>query len=127
MLDALALDTVLLLHALFILFVMFGGLLGFWRMRLLWLHLLTIVWGMYIELFAGICPLTTLEFWLRTRAGVPLYSGGFIDHYIAGAIYPAGLSRSQQTNIGIGLVIWTLVVYLLVFRRYWTTRHPAHA
>jgi hypothetical protein len=119
----LALDALLLVHGFFILFVVFGGLLGLWRVRLLWLHVLTIAWGMYIELFQGTCPLTTLEFYLRARAGILLYSGGFIDHYIAGAIYPDGLSRAQQTNIGIGLIIWTIAVYGLVLRRYQTRRN----
>ncbi len=112
------LDLVLLLHALFILFVIFGGLLGFVRVRLLALHLLTIGWGIYIELFQGICPLTVLELYLRGKAGIALYSGGFIDHYIAAAIYPEGLSRAQQTEIGVGLLIWTAVVYALVFLRH---------
>lgn len=29
-----------------------------------------------------VCPLTTLEMWLRSRAGAASYGGGFIEHWL---------------------------------------------
>ncbi|HYF59856.1 MAG TPA: DUF2784 domain-containing protein [Burkholderiaceae bacterium] len=33
------------------------------------------------------CPLTTLESWLRTRAGSAGYETGFVEHWVARALY----------------------------------------
>lgn len=33
------------------------------------------------------CPLTTLEMWLRTRAGQPSYGGAFIAHWLQALLY----------------------------------------
>ena len=33
------------------------------------------------------CPLTTLEMWLRARAGEPSYGGGFIEHWLQQLLY----------------------------------------
>jgi hypothetical protein len=35
----------------------------------------------------AICPLTTLESWLRQQAGSPGYSGSFIEHWIQRVLY----------------------------------------
>jgi hypothetical protein len=34
-----------------------------------------------------ICPFTSLEMWLRARAGVATYSGGFVEHWLQRLIY----------------------------------------
>ena len=34
-----------------------------------------------------ICPLTTLEMWLRSRAGEASYGGGFIEHWVQQLLY----------------------------------------
>jgi hypothetical protein len=34
-----------------------------------------------------VCPLTTLEMWLRSRAGEALYGGGFIEHWLQQLLY----------------------------------------
>lgn len=93
-------DAVLLLHLLFILFVVFGGWLVLRRPRLAWLHLPAVVWGAWIELTGGVCPLTPLEVTLRQRAGEAGFSGGFIEHYVTAVVYPGGLNRSTQVALG---------------------------
>ena len=37
--------------------------------------------------FGLTCPLTTLEMWLRQRAGAPTYGGGFIEHWLQWLLY----------------------------------------
>ena len=101
-------DAVVLAHGLFVLFVVLGGVAVLrWR-RLAWLHLPAAVWGAFIELTGGVCPLTHLEVWLRRRAGGAGYEGGFIAHYLVPLIYPPGLTREWQ--IALGLLVATLNV-----------------
>ena len=51
-------DLVILVHVAFIVFVLFGGLLAFrWRW-MPWAHLPAVVWGVAVELFGWVCPLT---------------------------------------------------------------------
>ena len=62
--------AVLVLHALFLLWVVFGALIARSRPVLRWLHILSLVWGILTELTPWPCPLTILENWLEARAGV---------------------------------------------------------
>ena len=52
---------ILFLHALFILWVVFGALLTRSRPVLRWLHIISLVWGIFTELLPWPCPLTLLE------------------------------------------------------------------
>lgn len=89
-------DAVLVVHALFLVWVVLGAI-AVWRWPwLAVLHLPAVAWGVWIETSGGVCPLTPLENSLRHAAGEEGYSGGFIEHYIGGIIYPAGLTRAAQ-------------------------------
>ena len=110
-------DAVLVLHLAFILFVLFGALLVLkWRW-IAWLHLPAVFWGAYVEFSGSYCPLTPLENDFRQRAGEAGYSGGFIDHYVTGWIYPDGLTREIQIVIGAAVLIVNAFVYWRVLRR----------
>jgi hypothetical protein len=80
--------SVLLLHALFILWVVFGALLTRSRPILRWLHVGSLVWGIVTELLLWPCALTVLENWLEAKAGVQPYQGGFLLHYFDKFVYP---------------------------------------
>jgi hypothetical protein len=110
-------DGVLVLHLGFVLFVMFGALLLARHPRIVWLHLPAVVWGVLIELAGGICPLTPLEQQLRRQGGEAGYTGGFIDHYITAALYPAGLTRAVQLALGATLLLVNTVLYWRWWRR----------
>jgi hypothetical protein len=110
-------DLVVGVHALFVAFVVIGGLLA---LRWPWvaaLHLPAAVWGALIELRGGVCPLTPLENSLRASAGQAGYEGGFIEHYLVPVLYPAGLTRGVQLSLGALVIAVNLVVYALVLRR----------
>lgn len=110
-------DLVLSLHLLFIVFAMFGGLLALrWRW-IPWLHIPCVSWGVTVELTGWICPLTPLENALRAAGGAAGYSGGFIERYLLGALYPAGLTREVQWLLAGVLLTLNCAVYLLVWRR----------
>ena len=55
---------VLLVHLLFIFFVVIGAFSSLINTKFLYLHLLALSWGIYIEFTSSICPLTYLENWL---------------------------------------------------------------
>ena len=117
MLKLLSADLIVLIHFSFILFVMFGGFLVMkWR-KLIWLHLPAAVWGVLIEFFGWICPLTTWENQFRRNNGGE-YSTGFIEHYIIPLIYPDVLNRDIQIVLGIALILLNLFIYTWCFRKW---------
>lgn len=77
-------------HFAFMGYLVVGGFLALrWR-RTFWLHVPTAVWGVAIITAHLDCPLTWLERWARTAAGMsPLPPEGFVAHYITGVLYPA--------------------------------------
>lgn len=91
---------VLLLHALFLLWVIFGALLTGSRPLLRWLHILSLIWGILTELLPWPCPLTLAENWLETQAGVVPYQGGFLLHYLDKLVYP-DISGTVLTVLGV--------------------------
>lgn len=108
-------DLVLLAHAAFIAFVMFGGLLALWKPSIALVHLPALVWGAVVIAMGWICPLTPLENTLRQMAGSEGYSGSFIEHYLLLAIYPPRLTRGMQTLLAVLLVVGNLAVYTLLY------------
>lgn len=111
-------DAVLVLHLLFVAFVVAGGLLLLrWRW-MAWLHLPALAWGATVEFTGWICPLTPLENLLRQAGGGTGYQGGFIEHYLMPLLYPAGLTRELQFLLGGGLVLFNIAVYFAVWWRW---------
>ena len=110
-------NAVVVVHALFIVFIVFGGFLA-WRWR--WvavLHVPCAVWGVLIEYNGWICPLTPLENSLRMRARQQGYSGGFVEHYLLPAIYPAGLTPRIQVVLGTAVLVVNVITYAVLVRR----------
>jgi hypothetical protein len=110
-------DVTVLLHVLFVAFVIGGGLLVARWPRLAWLHLPAAAWGAWVELAGRVCPLTPLENWLRVRGGAPVYSASFVEHYLMPLLYPASLPREHQYALGALVLVVNAVVYALVLRR----------
>ncbi|HXM37928.1 MAG TPA: DUF2784 domain-containing protein [Gemmatimonadales bacterium] len=110
-------NAVVAVHALFIVFVVFGGFLV-WRWR--WvaaLHVPCAVWGVLIEYRGWMCPLTPLENQLRAKAGEQGYGGGFVEHYLLPAIYPSGLTPRVQALLGTAVLAVNLFAYGVLLRR----------
>ena len=110
-------DVVVILHFIFVLFVVIGGLLVLRWPQLAYLHIPAAVYGAAIEFAGWVCPLTPLENWLRRQAGSAGYSGGFIEHYILPILYPSALSREIQLLLGFLVVAVNLAIYRYVFVR----------
>lgn len=110
-------DALVVLHAAFVCFVVLGGFLA-WRWRaLVWLHVPCAVWGAVVEYRGWVCPLTPLENAWRGRAGLEGYAGGFVEHYLIPALYPAGLTRPTQVVLGTLVVVLNLIAYGVLLRR----------
>ena len=110
-------DAVLLLHSLFVAFVVIGLVLIFvgkarqWSwIRNPWFrvtHLLAIVVIVIQSWFSIICPLTTLEMALRSRAGDSVYAGSFIAHWLEKILYyraPAWVFMAIYTMFGAAVI-----------------------
>jgi hypothetical protein len=107
-------DLVVGVHALFVAFVVAGGLLALRWPWMAGLHVPAAVWGALIEFRGWICPLTPLEIFLRRSAGEAGYQGGFIEHYLLPVLYPAGLTRGVQLALGTAVIALNLLVYGVV-------------
>lgn len=104
-------DVVLVAHLAFVAFVALGGFLVLrWR-RLAWVHVPVALWGAAIAVTGFTCPLTPLENRLLRLGGGAGYQGGFIEHYITAALYPAGLTRKAQIVLSAAVLALNLVVY----------------
>jgi Protein of Unknown function (DUF2784) len=112
-------DLVVVIHLLFIGFVVGGAFLTWRWPRIVWAHIPAVVYGALVEFVGFTCPLTAVENGLRHRAGEAGYRGGFIAHYLVKVIYPAGLSRGMQAGLGAGVVLVAVIGY----RGFWH-RHP---
>lgn len=91
---------VLVLHLLWILWVLSGVLFTRGRPGLTAFHFASLVWGIIVEIGPWPCPLTMAEDWLERHAGMQTWSGSFIVHYLDKIIYP---------NIPVPVIIWFAV------------------
>lgn len=108
--------VVLGLHALFILWVVFGAFVTRSRPVLRWLHIASLVWEILTELMPWPYPLTLLENWLEQKAGVTPYQGGFLLHYLDKLVYP-DISATALTVAGVVVCAVNLMLYTRQARR----------
>ena len=108
----------LIIHFLFIIFVIFGGLLFFIKPWTLYFHVPAFLYGAYMEFTQTICPLTYLENFLLQKAKLTTYSTSFIQNYLFPIIYPVNLTKDIQINLAISLIILNAVIYGVVVIKY---------
>ncbi len=109
-------NLTLVTHFIFILFVIFGGLLFFIFSKITYIHLPALFWGIYIELTNSICPLTYLENWFLYQGGLTTYSDDFINNYLILIIYPEELNTNIQVYLGITLIVTNILIYGLILK-----------
>jgi hypothetical protein len=107
-------DLVVLLHLLWILFLVFGAFFGRKNKALKIFHLSGLLFALLIQIFDWYCPLTYLEVWLRSKHDSALaYTGSFMVHYAERIVY-IQLSRFiifLLTLFLIGLNAWLYLTY----------------
>ena len=84
---------VVLLHLIFIVFALMGGLLVS-RWRTVWLHVPCMGWIALNQCVGWNCPLTLAEKWFNQQAATGEYHGGFISHYVAPLLGPEAGQQS---------------------------------
>lgn len=116
-------NAVLIAHVgvvLFIIGALVLTLVGGWRgwawVRNVWFRSLHLAGIAYVALEAWlgiVCPLTTLELWLRSRAGQAVYEGDFIAYWLRKLLfYEAEPWVFIAAYTGFGLLValsWVLV------------------
>lgn len=126
----LAADALLVIHTLFIAFVVVGLLLILvggalaWRwVRNPWFrlsHLIAIAIVVLQSWVGMICPLTTWEMALRAKAGDATYGGSFVAHWLSELIYyqaPAWVFVVAYTGFGLLVIASWFWVRPAPFRR----------
>jgi len=115
MIHRLLADLVLLVHFGFVVFVvgglmvtLVGNLLRRWAwVNRLWfraIHLAAIGVVVAQAWLGVVCPLTTLESWLRARGGGAAYGTGFIQHWVQRILFfeaPAWVFTTAYTVFGL--------------------------
>ena len=109
-------DFVVVVHALFIIFVLSGGLIVLKWHQVMWIHIPCALWGAAIEFFGWVCPLTYLEIYLREIGNANSYENSFIQHYLLPVIYPSGLTTDIQFLLGVIVIVINLIIYFIVWR-----------
>jgi len=105
-------DIVVLIHFLWIIFLITGGFLGRRNRIIKFFHLGGLFFAFIIQIFEWYCPLTHLETWLREKHDPSLsYSGSFIIHYLEKLIY-IELSSWIIFILTVLLIIFNVFLYL---------------
>jgi hypothetical protein len=114
-------DIVVAFHVAYVAFVVvgqlliiFGWLLGWKWIRNFWfrlLHLLAIGIVAVESMIAFVCPLTTLENYLRERAGQEVSEASFMGRFFHALIF----HELDQSYFDIGNVVFALLVVLTFF------------
>ena len=121
MLYGLLAETVVILHFMFILFVVLGGLLLLWSKKAAWLHIPAAIWGTTVEFTGWVCPLTPLENSLRIGAEGKRYNVGFIENYMIPVIYPEILTPGIQIALGSSVILINIIIYSVIIRKFFKT------
>jgi hypothetical protein len=108
---------VAVVHAAAVLFMLTGALLALRWPRVLWVHVPLSLAILAIYVTGSDCPVTTLELWLRARAGRPGYTGGFIGHYITDPLGFPITATSTQVGIYVIAFLPNVIGYTLLVRQ----------
>jgi Protein of Unknown function (DUF2784) len=105
-------DVVVAVHFLWIVFLIFGGLLGVRHRAIKIFHVAGLLFAAVIQVSGWYCPLTDLEVWLKSHyAPGVAYRGSFIIHYVEKLVY-IRISHGEVIALTILLCIFNGWVYL---------------
>ena len=122
--EALA-GVVLAAHLAWILWVILGALVTRGRPVLGGFHILSLIYGIVIEVAPWPCPLTLAEQCLEQKAGMAPYAGSFVVHYLEALIYP-DVSQVLLVWCAAAVAAFNVGVYARRFRR-WRAAHQIEA
>lgn len=115
--DLLLAGLILVVHLVFIVWVVGGVLVVYRYPRLKWVHIVSLVYSIYIEVVPWPpCPLTVLEQMLEDRAGIAAYHGSFLVHYLDALVYP-NVPVLLLVTVAVGLCAGNLIYYAVAWRK----------
>jgi len=107
----------LIIHFLFIVYVILGGLFFFIKPWTIYFHIPAFLYGLYVEFTQSICPLTYLENFFLSKANLTTYSISFIQKYLYAIIYPINLTKELQITLGISLIVINIIIYAIIYAK----------
>ncbi|MEW6163401.1 MAG: DUF2784 domain-containing protein [Nitrospirota bacterium] len=111
----LAADFVVLIHFLWIVFLIFGAFMGRRYRAVKIFHIAGLGFAITMQIFGWYCPLTYLEIWLRRRHDPSLtYRGSFIIHYAEKLVY---IDLSPEIIFVLTLILVSISAYFYSVRR----------
>ena len=124
--DLVLAELVLVIHLLFILWVIGGILMVRRHPSLQWVHIGSLIYSIVIEIVPWPpCPLTILEQGLENRAGIAAYHGSFLLHYLEALVYP-NLPLDLLISIAVAFCVANLVFYASRWRTKFLLCGRAH-
>ncbi|HUI46029.1 MAG TPA: DUF2784 domain-containing protein [Nitrospirota bacterium] len=110
-------DIVVLVHLLWILFLIIGAYWGRKNGVVMLVQSAGFVFAVTSQIFGWYCPLTHVEVWLREKQGTAgVYPGSFIAHYAEQLVY-ADVSPTIIFALTIALIIVNVWIYTMTFRK----------
>ena len=111
MLYSILADITMLIHSLWIVFLVFGGLWGRKRLSVGAVHGAGLVFAVVMQVAGWYWPLTHLEIWLRRMQHLGAgYEGSFIIEYLERFVYP-DVSLRLVFVLTIVLCVFNLLLY----------------
>ena len=96
-------DGVILIHFIWIVFVLFGFFLSLKYRYISFIHIAGLVFTLALNIGGWYCPLTHLEGYLYEQASIEsAYAGSFIANYLGKLIY----LRIDESYLRTGAVLW---------------------
>ena len=109
--------TVAAVHVAYVVFVVLGSLLVLAWPKLIWVHLLAVVWSGLTLIFDLGCPLTPWEKRFWRRGGIEPYEEGFLQHHVLRMRFDPAHSRRNHIILGAAAIALNAIIYGIVFAR----------
>lgn len=110
-------DALLILHLLYIAWVIFGAYFSCGRPWLGSIHIATILWGIVAETTSAACPLTLAENWCEVHGGITPYHGPFLLHYLDATVYP-NVPPALLVTLAVLICAFNLGIYAWRLRKH---------
>jgi uncharacterized membrane protein len=105
-----AADFTILIHFLWIVFLIAGAFIGRKYQTVKIIHIAGLSFAVIIVAFGWYCPLTYLEIWLRSKHEPLLtYKGSFIFHYVEKLVY---IELPRGIIFGLTLILIVITIYI---------------
>jgi len=111
-------DFIVVVHFIWILFIIFGVVFAFFRFKIALLHLAGLVFSLLLNLMGWYCPLTYLENYLYSLHGYKSTdTGSFLLKVLEPLVYP----NLPEYYIRIGEILFVclyIIVYAYLAKKY---------